>query len=156
MTYLQAGQYKLLKAYRSIAAKERKERLVNSITTAIRRSLDPEEIFTVAVQELGQALRTCRCLIYRCKATDHSRSLSNMSTWAQPLLHFWVSAGRYTHNPLFQEVVQRQERVYVADAQAEPLGMLEDGRTVSHQPDRPRLTLQRLHQPYNGGQLNPG
>ncbi|MBV9386692.1 MAG: histidine kinase, partial [Chroococcidiopsidaceae cyanobacterium CP_BM_ER_R8_30] len=37
VTYLQAGQYKLLKAYRSIADQERKERLVNSITTAIRR-----------------------------------------------------------------------------------------------------------------------
>ena len=34
VTYLQAGQYKLLKAYRSIAAQERKERLVNSITAA--------------------------------------------------------------------------------------------------------------------------
>jgi hypothetical protein len=56
VTYLQAGQYKLLKAYRSISAQEQKERLVNSITAAIRRSLNPDEILEVAVQELGQAL----------------------------------------------------------------------------------------------------
>ncbi|HHP7243341.1 MAG TPA: DICT sensory domain-containing protein, partial [Elainellaceae cyanobacterium] len=34
VTYLQAGQYKLLKAYRSMAAQERRERLVNLITSA--------------------------------------------------------------------------------------------------------------------------
>lgn len=66
VTYLQAGQYKLLKAYRSIATQERKERLVNSITAAIRRGsytgqpLHPQEILKVAVQELGQALAVCR------------------------------------------------------------------------------------------------
>jgi len=119
VTYLQAGQYKLLKTYRAIAAQERKERLVNSITTAIRRSLDPAEILTVAVQELGQALHSCRCLVYRCKETDtvvtlgheflnkHIASLSNQ-VW--PL----------QENPLFQEAVQTQEPVYVEDAKTDP------------------------------------
>lgn len=128
VTYLQAGQYKLLKAYRSIAAKERKERLVNSITTAIRRSLDPEEIFTVAVQELGQALRICRCLIYRCKATDAHVVIQHEylgAASASLLNQRWTLQD----NPLFQEVVQRQERVYVADAQADPW-VLEDGRVI--------------------------
>jgi DICT domain-containing protein/signal transduction histidine kinase len=70
VTYLQAGQYKLTKAYRSIAAQEQKERLLNFITTAIRRSLNPEEILEVAVQELGRALESCRCLIYQCRSSD--------------------------------------------------------------------------------------
>jgi len=72
VAYLQAGQYKLTKAYRSIASQEQKERLLNFITTAIRRSLNPEEILEVAVQELGQVMDCCRCLIYRCKASDRS------------------------------------------------------------------------------------
>ena len=72
VTYLQAGQYKLTKAYRSIAAQEQKERLLNSITTAIRRSLNPEEILEVAVAQLGQALGRGRSLIYQCKASDRS------------------------------------------------------------------------------------
>lgn len=64
VTYLQAGQYKLLKAYRSLEAKQQRERLVNLITTAIRQSLDPNEVFEVTVRELGQSLDACRCLMY--------------------------------------------------------------------------------------------
>jgi DICT domain-containing protein/signal transduction histidine kinase len=146
VTYLQAGQYKLLKAYRSIAAKERKERLVNSITAAIRRSLDPEEIFTVAVRELGQALRGCRCLIYRCKATDDNVTIQHeyLGAGVDSLIgQKWVLRD----NPLFQAVVERQERVYLADAQADPW-VLEDGRTVlpprsSTTEDQPESLVQR-------------
>ncbi|NJR66087.1 MAG: histidine kinase, partial [Leptolyngbyaceae cyanobacterium CRU_2_3] len=76
VTYLQAGQYKLLKAYRSMSAQERRERLVNLITSAMRRSLDPNEIFKVAVEELGKAMQVCRCLVYRCKATDTATSIT--------------------------------------------------------------------------------
>ncbi len=70
VTYLQAGQYKLSKAYRSISLKERRERLVNVITSAVRQSLDPESVLQVAAQELGQAVQAGRCLIYRCKDSD--------------------------------------------------------------------------------------
>lgn len=126
VTYLQAGQYKLLKAYRSITAQERKERLVNLITSAIRRSLDPNEIFKVAVQELGQALQVCRCLLYRCKATDLSVTIQDEflcaavgSLIGQP----W----NLQDNPLFQAVVRRQERVYVEDVQS-AVWVMDDGR----------------------------
>lgn len=129
VTYLQAGQYKLLKAYRSIAAQERKERLVNSITAAIRRSLNPDDIFTVAAQELGQALRVSRCLVYRCKETDASVTIRHeyLDGIAESLLgQTWA----LQENPLFQEVVQRKERVYVEDAQADPW-LLDSGQIVT-------------------------
>lgn len=112
VTYLQAGQHKLVKTYRSIAAQERRERLVNSITTAIRQSLNPADIFQVAVRELGGALDVCRCLIYRCKATDKEaaityeflgRSVKSLTGQVWPL----------EENPLFQEVVASGERVVV-------------------------------------------
>ena len=48
ISYLQAGQYKLMKANRFLMEKEKKERLLNSISNAIRRSLDPQEILQVA------------------------------------------------------------------------------------------------------------
>jgi DICT domain-containing protein/nitrogen-specific signal transduction histidine kinase len=122
VTYLQAGQYKLLKAYGSIAAQERKERLVNSITAAIRRGshtgqpLHPQEILKVAVQELGQALSIYRCLIYRAQATDAAATISHeFLSSAVPSV-----AGQtwpLQKNPLFQEVIQQQEAVYVADTQ---------------------------------------
>jgi DICT domain-containing protein/signal transduction histidine kinase len=129
VTYLQAGQYKLLKAYRSIAAQERKERLVNSITAAIRRSLDPDEIFKVAVQELGQALGVCRCFIYRCKETD-SRVTVKHEFLGAPVPSLVGQTWVLEDNPLFWEVVRRQERAYVDDAQAN-LWLLDDGQEVS-------------------------
>ncbi len=124
VTYLQAGQYKLLKAYRSIAIGERKERLVNSITAAIRRGnntgqpLHPQEILKVAVQELGQALSVCRCLIYRAHKSDQTTTINHefLSSQTPSLLgETWL----LDNNPLFQEVVQQQERLYVADTQTD-------------------------------------
>jgi DICT domain-containing protein/signal transduction histidine kinase len=120
VTYLQAGQHKLLKAYAAIAAQERKERLVNLITTAMRQSLNPQEIVEVAVQELGNALSASRCLIYRCKPADIAvkidreflrpgvRSLLNQ-TWPLQENQIWSSA------------VARQERVYIEDTAQHPL-----------------------------------
>ncbi|MBM0741346.1 GAF domain-containing protein [Phormidium sp. CLA17] len=108
VTYIQAGQYKLLKAYRSIAAQEQRERLVNSITSAIRRSLDPDEIFKVAVQELGQALDACRCLIYRCRATDVTVTLQHESL-NQGVESLIGQRWNLADNSLFQWVAQHQE-----------------------------------------------
>ncbi|MEL6882693.1 MAG: DICT sensory domain-containing protein, partial [Cyanobacteria bacterium J06607_10] len=70
ITYLQAGQYKQLKAYRAIALQEQRARLVNSITAAIRKSLNPSEIFAIAVTQLGSVLDVDRCIIYRCAQDD--------------------------------------------------------------------------------------
>ncbi|PSB16119.1 histidine kinase [Phormidesmis priestleyi ULC007] len=130
VTYLQAGQYKLAKAYRSIAEKERKERLINSITAAVRRSLNPNEILQVAVQELGKVLGAGRCLIYRCKSTDETATLeyeflgscgyaaSSPAKRQPPSFDTHSLVGQswsLRANPLFQEVVQKQEPVYVED-----------------------------------------
>jgi DICT domain-containing protein/signal transduction histidine kinase len=119
VTYLQAGQYKLLKAYRSISDQERKERLANSIITAIRRSLNPEEILAIATQELGQALQVCRCAIYRCKPTDqyvliqheyHAPSVAPLAGQSWPL----------QQNNLFQSVVSAGESIYLEDTESDP------------------------------------
>jgi DICT domain-containing protein/signal transduction histidine kinase len=130
VTYLQAGQYKLLKAYRSISAQERRERLVNSITSAIRRSLDSDEIFRVAVQELGQAMQVCRCLLYRCKATDEATTIEYefLSTPALVSLvgQTWVLKG----NPLFQSVVRDRESISITDTRAEKVHNLEPLKSV--------------------------
>ncbi len=129
VTYLQAGQYKLAKAYRSIAEKERKERLINSITAAVRRSLNPDEILQIAVQELGTVLEAGRCLIYRCKSTDEMATLeheflgscgysgsSNTKNQSVAETHSLIEhTWTLQANPLFQEVIQKQEPVYIED-----------------------------------------
>ncbi len=120
VTYLQSGQHKLLKAYAAIAAQERKERLINLITTAMRQSLNPQEIVEVAVQELGTALSASRCLIYRCKATDIAvkidREFSRPVTCS--LLH---QTWPLQENPIFRDAVTRQERIYIQDTSQHPL-----------------------------------
>lgn len=116
VTYLQAGQYKLLKAYRSIAEQERKERLVNSITTTIRQSLNRQEVLKKAAEELGQAMQICRCLIYRCKETD--TVTANLHEFLRPGVSSLAGQNwPLQDNPLFQEAVQRREPVLVADTQ---------------------------------------
>ncbi|MER3491045.1 MAG: histidine kinase [Mastigocladus sp. ERB_26_2] len=123
VTYLQASQYKLHKAYRSISAQARKERLVNSISTAIRRSLDPKEILRVAAQELGQNLGACRCLIYRAQATDDQAIIEH--EFLNPgVSSFLGQTWPLENNPLFQEVVIQSEGVRVVDT-------LNDSRVIN-------------------------
>ncbi len=125
VTYLQSSQYKLHKAYRSIAVQERKERLINSITTAIRRSLNPEEIFKVAVQELGMALSACRCFIYRASAIDTTATIEH-EFLSPGILSLTQQTWPLQDNPLFQEVVAQGEGIYIADTET-------DQRVMSHQ-----------------------
>ena len=122
VTYLQAGQYKLSKAYQAIAYQERKERLVNSMTTAIRRSLDPEEVLQVGTRELGQVLLPSRCLIYRARSQDESVRLNHeflkedgsgdrIDDHSVPSLYRmdWDLAN----NPIFQQVAASQEALFI-------------------------------------------
>ncbi|MDB9417900.1 DICT sensory domain-containing protein [Microcystis aeruginosa] len=119
VTYLQAGQYKLLKANRSLASKEHKERLINSVTAAIRRSLDPEDILQVAVQKLGQGLGVCRCVVYRCKEADINATIEH------EFLNSGISSIKgqkwpLKNNPLFQEVLELRESLKIEDAIHDP------------------------------------
>jgi DICT domain-containing protein/signal transduction histidine kinase len=114
VTYLQAGQYKLLKAYKAISAQERRERLVNSITSVIRQSLNADEIFAKAVQELGQALGVCRCLIYPCGPSDGAVVIAHqhLNGATESLLgETWPLVA----NPLFDYVQDTKETVAIAD-----------------------------------------
>lgn len=135
VTYLQAGQYKLLKAYRSIAMQEQKERLVNSITAAVRRSLNPDDILSVAVEELGQALLACRCLIYRCKATDAQVQIQHEHRRSE-VKSLVGQSWNLADNPLFQAVVAQKERVVIEDAQADQWRL--NGQTI----EPPRAQIQ--------------
>ncbi|MBD2427241.1 DICT sensory domain-containing protein [Phormidium sp. FACHB-1136] len=114
VTYLQAGQYKLLKAYKAIAAQEQRERLVNSITSVIRQSLNATEIFEKAASELGQALNVCRCLIYPCAATDATATIEyehRQPTVESLLGETWPLAT----SPLFDYVQDTKDIVAIPD-----------------------------------------
>ncbi|MDJ0632958.1 MAG: DICT sensory domain-containing protein [Xenococcaceae cyanobacterium MO_188.B29] len=119
LNYLQVGQYKLLKANKSLALKQEREHLINSITTAIRRSLDTEEILRVVVQQLGEGLEVCRCLVYRCSEDDAIATIK----------HEFLSPGidslkgktwQLKDNPLFEEVVELREALTIDNTDRDP------------------------------------
>ncbi|MBW4647160.1 MAG: response regulator [Kastovskya adunca ATA6-11-RM4] len=58
------------RAYEQLRALATREALVNTITTTIRSSLDPQEIFTAITQELGQALEVDGCALSLWKDND--------------------------------------------------------------------------------------
>ncbi|MBT9314317.1 DICT sensory domain-containing protein [Leptothoe spongobia] len=107
VTYVQASQYKLLKAYKTMAAQENRERLINSITAAIRQSLNPTEVFAIATHELGQEISTCRCIIYR---SSHANTIDIQHEFRQPdVPSLKDKAWPLLENPLFQTVNRQQE-----------------------------------------------
>ncbi|PZO45232.1 MAG: histidine kinase [Phormidesmis priestleyi] len=114
ITYLQASQYKQLKAYRAIALQEQRERLVNSITSAIRRSLDPSEIFAIAVQELGKVLNVGRCIIYRCTDSDADATIQHEYRQGD-LTSLAGSTWPLKHNPIYQWVKSHQSTLAIGD-----------------------------------------
>ncbi|MDB9527333.1 DICT sensory domain-containing protein [Oscillatoria sp. CS-180] len=119
VTYLQAGQYKLLKAYKAISIKEQRERLVNSITSAIRRSLNPEELFQITVDELGQALSVCRCIIYRCPPQQAEITIRHEHR--QPNVESLINAHwPIEDNPLLERVQQGHETIVIPDTHNPP------------------------------------
>ena len=112
VTYLQAGQYKLLKANKSLAAKQQKERLLNTVTDAVRRSLNTKQILQVAVRQLGVGLGVCRCIVYRCHEQDKVARIDREFTGPgikSVMGHKWQLAN----NPLFQEAIATTETISV-------------------------------------------
>ncbi len=118
VAYLQAGQYKLIKANRSLVAKEEKERLLKDVMVAIRRSLEPEEILEVAVEKLGLGLGVCRCLVYRCEETDASATI-NHEFVRDRITSIKGRTWYLRNNPLFREVVALRQSVSIDNTLAD-------------------------------------
>ena len=114
ITYLQAGQYRQLKAYRAIALQEQRARLINSITAAIRKSLNPGEVFAIAAEELGSVLDVDRCIIYRCSADDPDATIYH--EYRQPHINSLEGATwPLKHNPLYQWVKAHHQTLAIND-----------------------------------------
>ena len=120
MTYLQASQYKLLKAYRALDAQAKKEQLINVMTAAIRRSLSPETVLQTAIQELGQVFSHCRCILYRCHPSDTQVIIEyEYADASLPPLH--GKPWDLTHNPLIQVAMMQERATAIVSAEETPL-----------------------------------
>jgi DICT domain-containing protein/signal transduction histidine kinase len=115
VTYLQASQYKQVKAYRRIVGEERQERLINKITAAVRESLQPEDILAVVIQEISLLFVKCRCLMYTLPSdvsANTRRSIEDEFTTTASLLgQNW----RLADHPQFQSIINRGETISIAD-----------------------------------------
>jgi DICT domain-containing protein/signal transduction histidine kinase len=115
VTYLQARQYKLLKAYRAIEEKEERERLVNSIASAIRRSLNSADILQIAAQELGKATGVSRCTIYQYRKDDRTITIEHEYLADSQLPSLLGKSWNLADNPLFKTMVKTHASTALAE-----------------------------------------
>ncbi|WP_414563284.1 MULTISPECIES: response regulator [unclassified Anabaena] len=120
-------------AYEQVRALAKREALINTITTAIRSSLDPEDIFAAITQQLGQALQVDGCVLslwteedefVHCVGLyDSSRHAGNSCLAANNILnnhHHQINqespdSRTFQNNPIFQEILRTQEPVVITD-----------------------------------------
>lgn len=127
VSYLQASQYKLLKANKSLAAKQQKERLLNSVTDSIRRSLNTEEILQVAVHELGEGLQVSRCIVYRCHDYDEITTINH--EFIRPgVTSLQGKTWQLQSNPLLQQVINTHDTLSINDTREDDLLEQEKGK----------------------------
>jgi DICT domain-containing protein/signal transduction histidine kinase len=112
VTYLQASQYKLLKANKSLAIKQQKEQLLNSVSDAVRRSLNTKQILQVAVKKLGEGVGVCRCIIYRCRVGDTVATVDREFT-SPGIKSVKGQKWQLANNPLFEQAISTTETISV-------------------------------------------
>jgi adenylate cyclase len=126
------------RAYEQVRALAQREALINSITSAIRSSLEPREIFAAITEQLGQALQVDGCALSLWTAEDeyvqcvglYERQQTETSDEHQPIRETGEdttagSPGRaqglptsrvpITGNTLLQQLLQTQKPVAIND-----------------------------------------
>ncbi len=116
VTYLQASQYKQVRAYRQVVIEERRERLAHQISATVRQSLDIKDILAVTIREVSQLFEQCHCLLYTLPRESSvsltlPRSEAEFAPQASLLGQNWQLA---TH-PQFQAILNRGDVVSIAD-----------------------------------------
>lgn len=124
VTYLQAGQYKLLKAYKAIAVAQRKEHLISKIAQAQSNSLNPQEILQITVRELGLIFPKCRCILYRINPDDTEVTIEHESVPVN-MPSLLGQKWSIVDNPLFI-VAQTQNSALVMDDVADNVYLQEN------------------------------
>ena len=118
------------RAYEQVHALAQREALINTITSAIRSSLDPQEIFAAITEQLGQALQVDGCVLSLWTAEDEfvecvglydsssvevgNNSNSNGKAKSNPYqLPQYLASLR--GNQILQEILQTQEPLIITN-----------------------------------------
>jgi DICT domain-containing protein/GAF domain-containing protein len=116
VTYLQASQYKQVKAYRRVVEEERRERLVNQISATVRQSLDLEDILAVTIREVSQLFWQCRCLLYTLPRTSSGSSPLPRSEYEfAPETSLLGQNWQLATHPQFQAILNRGDIISIVD-----------------------------------------
>ncbi|MEH2072395.1 MAG: response regulator [Nostoc sp.] len=134
-------------AYEQVRALAKRESLINTITSAIRSSLDPEDIFAAITQQLGQALQVDGCVLSLWTEEDefvqsvglydsfqHPENFRRHSpTQASPASNKNISNNNHLStqelpysqtsiqkNPILQEILQTHEPVVIGNVNHSP------------------------------------
>jgi GAF domain-containing protein/class 3 adenylate cyclase len=115
-------------AYDQVRALAKREALINTITTAIRSSLDPQDIFAAITQQLGQALQVNGCVLSlwgednefvdcvglydSCQNAENQPVVEGQELVKQQLPAIEVLIKNI---PILQEILQTQEPVVITD-----------------------------------------
>jgi GAF domain-containing protein/response regulator RpfG family c-di-GMP phosphodiesterase len=127
------------RAYEQVQALAAQQALVNTITNAIRSTLDPQEIFTAITQKLGQALKVDGCALslwreedefvqcvglYDGKSTQVVESQeeenSNASSFSALAYQLPQSLVPISGNPVLQQLMTTQQPVVIDDLATTP------------------------------------
>ncbi len=121
--------------YEQVRALARREVLINTITTAIRSSLDPQNIFAAITEQLGQALQVDGCVLslwteedefVQCVGLyDSSQNLEDAlkvvkeenldNNYHKLKQQLPDSQAPIKENPILQEILQTQQPVVITD-----------------------------------------
>jgi GAF domain-containing protein/class 3 adenylate cyclase/ActR/RegA family two-component response regulator len=121
--------------YEQVRALAKREALINTITTAIRSSLDPQDIFAAITEQLGQALQVDGCVLSLWTEEDEFVECVGLYDSSQYLEHILkpdeeenLDHSQYTlkqklphsqapikENPILQEILRTQQPVVITD-----------------------------------------
>lgn len=127
--------------YDQVRALAKREQLVNTITTAIRSSLDPQDIFAAITEQLGQALQVDGCILSLWTQEDEFvecvglyDSSQNLEDAFKPSQEKLLSSNGYKinqqlpsvkapikDNSIVQEILRTQEPMVIVDVSHSPI-----------------------------------
>ena len=141
-------------SYEKVRALAKREALINTITTAIRSSLDPQEIFAAITQQLGQALHVDGCALSLWTEDDEfvelvglhdpnwqhpdaiAQEVSELSALVQSLPR---SETPIKGNPVLKQLLASQQPVVLEDLSQHP--EMHVGETTIRSPARALLVV---------------
>lgn len=151
------------RAYDRISALAKREALINTITRAIRSSLDPQNIFAAITEQLGQALDVDGCALSLWTEEDEFVQCVGLYDRAEESAirapYLPQSRSPIAGNPVLQQLLKTQQPVVIDDLGQQPqmkgldlplrspalalvvVPLLIDGKSIGS------ITLRQTHQP---------